>query len=78
MGKISQFACKIKLYIKNNVIFSQNGILFSNDTIIWIDIYKNQLKTDVLNVKHYVSVHSRAMNYRILKDCVPFLHETCV
>ncbi len=55
MGKTPQFSCKMKLYIQNNVISSQNGILFSNDTqtIICIDIYKNQLNTDVLNVKHY-------------------------
>ena len=56
MGKTPQFSCKMKLYIQNNVMSSQNGILFSNDThktIIWIDIYKNQVNTDVLNVKHY-------------------------
>ncbi len=55
-AKTPQFSCKMKLYIQNNVISSQNGILFSNDThttIICIDIYKNQLNTDVLNVKHY-------------------------
>ncbi len=32
MGKTPQFSCKMKLYIQNNVISSQNGILFSNDT----------------------------------------------
>ncbi|XP_062420848.1 CD226 antigen isoform X4 [Pungitius pungitius] len=32
MGKTPQYSCKIKLYIQNNVISSQNGILFSNDT----------------------------------------------
>ena len=44
MSKTPQFSCKMKLYIQNNVISSQNGILFSNDTqtIIWIDIYKTQ------------------------------------
>ncbi len=30
--KKPQFSCKMKLYIPNNVISSQNGILFSNDT----------------------------------------------
>jgi len=45
----------MKLYIQKIFISSQNVILFSNDTqtIIWIDIYKNQMNTDVLNVKHY-------------------------
>lgn len=32
MGKTPQFSCKMKLYIQNNVLSSQNGILFSNDT----------------------------------------------
>ncbi len=32
MGKTPQFSCKMKLYIQNNFISSQNGILFSNDT----------------------------------------------
>ena len=32
MSKTPQFYCKMKLYIHNNVISSQNGILFSNDT----------------------------------------------
>ncbi len=55
MGKTPQFSCKMKLYSQNNVISSQNGILFSNDTqtVICIDIYKNELNTDVLNVKHW-------------------------
>ncbi len=56
MGKTPQFSCKMKLYFQNNVISSQNGILFSNDTHTNHHMYrhyKNQLNTDVLNVKHY-------------------------
>jgi len=58
MGKIPQFSCKMKPYIQNNVISSQNGILFSNDThkLSYEDIYKNQL-TDVLNGKHFFYIH---------------------
>ena len=42
-----------KLYILNNVISSQNGIFLSNDTHKRIiNIYKNQLNTDVLSVKY--------------------------
>ena len=54
MGKTPQFSCKMKLYIQNNV-FSKWYFVFKwhAQTIIWIDIYKNQVNTDVLNVKHY-------------------------
>ncbi len=56
LGKTSQFSCKMKLYIQNNVFFfSKLYFVFKwhTQTIICIDIYKNQLNTDVLNVKHY-------------------------
>ena len=51
MGKTPEFSCIMKLYIQNNVISSQNGILFLNDT--HKPSYERQLNTDVLNVKHY-------------------------
>lgn len=55
----------MKLYIQNNVTFYQNGILLSNDThtIIWIDIYKNQLNTDVLDVKHLLSIDHNDLGF---------------
>lgn len=50
-----QISCKSKNCIQNNVISSQNKILSTNDThtIKWIDIFKNQLNTDVLKGNHY-------------------------
>lgn len=35
---------KMIFYFQNNVISSQSVILFSNDTIIGVNMYKNQLK----------------------------------
>jgi len=50
-----QFSCKMKLYIQNNVISAQNCILFSNN--MHKPSYKNQLNTDMLNGKHFFSIH---------------------
>ena len=43
------------LHSKQCYFFSKWYFVFKwhTQTIIWIDIYKNQLNTDVLNVKHY-------------------------